>query len=106
MTSATILPPPLISPEVRAFAAEKGVERYLPELAAAARRLFPDSRINLRVADDPELSCNRQIVFEVDENGRNASEQVAAHRQWIDELLRCCPTTHVHVFCLIQGPLT
>ncbi len=102
MTSLTTLAPPLVSTEVRAFAAEKGVEQYLSELAAIARHLFPDSRINLVVADDPEIADNRQIVFEVNENGRDADAQVAAHWKWTEELVRLCPATHVHVFCLLQ----
>jgi hypothetical protein len=102
MTPTTILPLPTISPEVRAFAAEKGVEQYLPDLAAAARRLFPDSRIDVLVEDDPELSYNRQIVFDVEMNGRSADEQSAAHWQWTEEMFRYCPAPHIHVFCLVQ----
>ena len=96
------MPPPVISSEVRAFAAERGVERYLSELVAAARRLFPDSRIDVLVEDDPELSYNRQIVFDVDMNGRSTDEWAVTHRQWGEELFRFCPATHVHVFCLVQ----
>jgi len=103
MTPTTTLPLPTTPPEVRAFATEKGLEPYLTDLVAAARRIFPDSRIDLVVADDPELSYNRQIVFEVDENSRSAAEQVAAHWQWTEELLRFCPPTYAHLFCLVQG---
>jgi hypothetical protein len=52
--------------------------------------------------DDPELSYNRQIVFEVDETGHSAAERSAAHWQWTEEVFRYCPATHVHVFCLMQ----
>jgi hypothetical protein len=100
MTPTTTLPLPTISPEVRAFAIEKGVEQYLPDLVAAARRLFPDSSIELLVVDDPELSYNRQIVFRVDENGQSPAEQSAAHWKWAEELFLHCPATHVHVFSL------
>src|SRR5437867_7295223 len=102
MPPTTILPLPAISPEVLAFAAERGVERYLPNVVAAVRRLFPDSRIDVLVEDDKELSYNRQIVFEVDPNGRTAEEQSAASWRWADEIYRHCPATHVHVFCLMQ----
>lgn len=106
MTSTTVLPLPSISPDVGAFAVEEGVEPYLAALVAVARRIFPEAGIQLVVEDDPELSDNRQIVFEVDDNGRSAAEQVAGHQQWAEELLRLCPAAHVHAFCLIQGPLT
>jgi hypothetical protein len=102
VNSLTTLPSPVVSPEVRAFAVERGVECYLPELVAVARRLFPDSPLNLMVADDLEIADNRQIVFEVEETSRDVESQVAAHWQWTEELFRLCPATHVHVFCLLQ----
>src|SRR5947207_15862454 len=98
MTHTTTLPLPSVSPGVLAFAVERGVERYLPDLVAAARRIFPDLPIDILVEDDPELSNNRQIVFEVEMNGRGVEEWASTHRQWIDETFRICPATHVHVF--------
>jgi hypothetical protein len=106
MSSTTTLPLPTISPHVNAFALQHGLESYLPVLVAAARRIFPDARIEVHIEDDPEISGNEQIVFEVDENGRDAAEQVAAHQKWAEELARSCPASHVHFFCLIQGQLT
>lgn len=106
MTPTKTLPLPAISPEVRAFAIDRGVEAYLANLVAAVRRIFPASRIDVVVQDDPELSNNRQIVFEVDDHGRSVDEIMATKYQWFDELIRCCPSTHTHVFCLIQGRLT
>ena len=102
MTPTLTLPLPTVSADVRAFALERGVEAYLDPLLAAARRVWPHSRIEVLVEDDPELSYNRQIVFDADMNGRSADEQSAAHRQWTDELFRCCPAAHAHVFCLVQ----
>jgi hypothetical protein len=102
-TSATTLPPPTASPAVEAFAVEHGADTYLPALAAAARRIFPESRIEVHIEGDPEIPDNEQIVFEVEVNGRDAAAQVAAHQQWTEELLRTCPATHVHLFCLLQG---
>src|SRR5882724_5778739 len=90
MPPTTTLPLPAISPEVRAFASERGVEAYLPDLVAAVRRIFPDSRIEIVVKDDPELSYNRQILFEVDANGRTADEMVADQWKWGEELFRYC----------------
>lgn len=103
MPSTTTLPLPTVSAEVQDFAAACGADAYLPPLVAAARRIFPESRIEIHVEDDPEIPGNRQIVFEVEENGRDASEQVAAHSRWTEELLRSCPATRLHVFCLVQG---
>ncbi len=106
MPATTSLPLPTLSAEVLAFAAAHGVARSLPLLAAGARRIFPDARIEIHLEADPEIDGNRQIVFDVDENEREADEQVAAHREWMEELLRACPATHTHLFCLIKGSLT
>ena len=63
--------------------------------------LSPDAATALVcVEDDSDLSYNRQIVFQVDDNGRSAAEQSAAHWKWAEELFRHCPATHVHVFSL------
>ena len=64
MTEANTLPPPGLSPEVLAFAAEKGVSDYLPAVAEMVRRILPQAPLSVQVEEDPELSYNTQIVFE------------------------------------------
>src|SRR6266436_5466738 len=99
MTPTAVLPIPTLAPEVLAFAAEKGVNEYLPGVAAMTRRLFPYQRIDVLVKDDPELSYNRQIHFEVDDVGMSAEVMFNGYREWSARIVQYCPTTHTHVFC-------
>ena len=102
MTPTAVLPVPALSPEVLAFAAEKGVAEYLPAVADMVRRIFPHQRIDVLVKDDPELSYNTQIYFEVDDTGLGEDESFEGMIQWSRQIGMHCPTTHTHVFCV--GP--
>jgi len=99
----TVLPLPEVSDEVRAFAQEKGVSAYLPGVVQMARVIFPQEKIIIRVENDPELSYNTQIVVNVGGECMSSSEMFALHLRWTGELMRNCPTTHAHVFCLCLG---
>lgn len=105
MSSIMTLPLPVISPEVHAFACAHGIDVYLPALSAAARRIFPEASIAIQVEGDPEICDNEQIVFAVEDNGRDSAAQSAAHQDWADALLGVCPAPQLHLFCLLQGPL-
>jgi hypothetical protein len=100
MTPTAVLPVPALSPEVLAFAAEKGVAEYLPGVAAMTRHLFPQRRIDVVVKDDPELSYNTQIHFEVDDARMTADEMFNGYRAWSEQIVQHCPKTHTHVFCI------
>ena len=63
--NTTMLPLPELSPEVLAFAEERGVSAYLPAIQEMTRTMYPQATIQVLVVDDPELCDNRQIVFEV-----------------------------------------
>ena len=101
MTPTATLPMPELSPEVLAFAAEKGVAEYLPGVAAMVRRSFPHQRIDVLVKDDPELSYNRQIHFEVEDQGLSEEEAYKGYNRWSSEIGDCCPNTHTHVFTIV-----
>jgi hypothetical protein len=47
--TATSLPPPVVPPEVHAFAVELGVSEYLPLVLDLARRLFPREAMTVRL---------------------------------------------------------
>jgi hypothetical protein len=100
MTVTTALPLPTVSPEVQAFAAEKGVDSYLPQVVGLVRRLFPLAPTQIHVAGDPELADNWEIVFEVRTNGLPEEELERLQQQWTRELFELCPASHVHLFCL------
>jgi hypothetical protein len=97
-TSTLIVPD--LSPEVLAFAAEKGVTEYLPALIQLAQRIYPDRPLKIVIEDDPELSYNRTIVFQVDVGNMDSDSWFETTRKWYDGLFECCPATHVHTFGL------
>jgi hypothetical protein len=94
------LPPPALSPDVRAFAAEKSVTEYLPRVLDLVRQIFPTAPITVLVEDDPEIEDYRHIVLDVDVNGLEVPQQVAAQEQWSAGILRACPATHAVFFLL------
>jgi len=98
--TATMLPLPELSPEVLAYAEERGVSAYLPSVREMTRKHFPHSAINVVVYDDPELRDNRQILFEVDFTEIDPPESVEAIHSWNGRLFENCPAPLVHVFCL------
>ena len=57
------------------------------------------------VQDDPELSYNTQIFFEVDDSGLGEEEAFEAMTQWNRQIGQHCPATHTHVFCMLLAPL-
>ena len=90
---------PDLSPEVLAFAAEKGVTEYLPAVYEMTRRIFPGYPIRVLVKDDPELSYNREIVFEiVVGDTMDGDTMFETGHEWCGEIFRHCPATHVHAF--------
>jgi hypothetical protein len=91
---------PSISADVAAFAAEQGVSNPLLAVLSLTRQLFPSSLIVPRLEQDAEMDDQWTIIVEVDVTGLEASQLVAAQRQWSEGLFACCPSTHAHLFCL------
>ncbi len=56
MSALSTLAEPNLSPDVLAFAAEKGVTAYIPALVQVVRSAFPDRPLKILIEDDPELS--------------------------------------------------
>jgi hypothetical protein len=98
--TTTMLPLPELSPEVLAFAKEKGVSAYLPAIREMTRKLFPQAAVQVFVQEDAELLDIRQIIFQVDFTELDPPDSVDAIRKWNRGLFKDCPATHVHVFCL------
>jgi hypothetical protein len=91
-------PHPAVSEEVRAFAREQGVERYVPELIELARQVYPSAtRFEVFTEDDPEIANDRHIVFELDVP-LNAEQSIEADRRWGEGLFRIVPAPLVCVF--------
>jgi hypothetical protein len=100
-TTSSLTPAlPELSPEVLAFAAERGAADYLPAVLEMTRRIFPNVPLSVRVAEDAEIAGEQYILFEVVVPDWTAQELLASHHQWTSQIFECCPATHVCVFCL------
>jgi len=89
----------LSSGDVAAFAAEQGVEAYLPRILEMTERVFASARrITVLVEDDPEID-DRYMVIEV-HAPLTVAQAVAAMNEWYSSLFGCCPSTHAHLFRL------
>jgi hypothetical protein len=89
-----------LSPEVWAFAEEKGAAAYLPAVLEMTRRVFPTAPLKVFVEEDPEIADERSIVFEVIVPELDGEQLLAAHDRWHSGLFQHCPPTHVCLFCL------
>ncbi len=89
-----------IPADVAAFAAEHDETKTLFAVLSLTKRLFPSSSIAPLFEQDAEMDDQWTIVMEVDVTGLEASQLVAAQRQWSEGLFACCPSTHAHLFCL------
>lgn len=100
-STATILPLPVVHPQVLSFAEEQGVVAYLPAVLAMTRRIFPTWPIKVLLEGDPEIANDWHIVLEVETpEDVDVDRAVDAHWQWGGEIFEHCPSTHVCVFRL------
>ena len=94
--------PAVFSTEVLAFAAEHQAQDCLQPLLEVTHRIFPTARfVRVRVADDPELHDNRQILFHVQVAGLSLDEARTADNRWTQEFFRICPPLRKFLFCLL-----
>jgi hypothetical protein len=90
--TATTLDPAVFPEDVRAFAAERGVTEYLVPLYELAKRCFPGAEMTVTQEYDCEIPDLGWIVYEVAVYGTWDDEpRLAAHRRWIEELVRTVP---------------
>jgi hypothetical protein len=81
------------------FAADQGVDGYLPQVLEMTRRQFPAARrIDVNIEDDPEIVDDRHVVIAVEVPDLDPEEYVAAKFRWGQELFRLCPAPLVCVF--------
>jgi hypothetical protein len=100
-TATTTLPVPEATPEVLAFAREKGIERELAAMLAATRSVFPAQTIRTWVYQDPELAYNQEIVFDIPFPGHSAEECLEVRDRWLVATAPAVPPTHYHWFGLV-----
>ena len=89
-----------LSPEIHAFAVERGVEDYVPAVFDLVRRLFPELPLRVLLVNDPEIEAYRHIAFEVPSGEDDAERLLALRRQWTRGLFEICPPSHVLTFLL------
>jgi hypothetical protein len=87
-----------VTPEVLTFAREAGVAVYLGSVLEMTSRIFGNVPVTPRLEDDPDISNDRHIVFEVDVTGLSAEQLFEAQWRWSEEIYRHCPVPSVHVF--------
>jgi hypothetical protein len=87
------------SPEVLAFAREKGVADYLEPLREATQRLFPTAlRLDVSVEADAENPEIRHIVFECWVKVADVPDYLAARRRWSDVCFGIVPAPRMPEF--------
>jgi hypothetical protein len=91
---------PTISSEVQAFAAEKGVSRYLDAVIDLARQAFPSSAVCVSLGQDAEDGTHRYIALDMEVGDRATDELLAGQRIWSAGISRVCPPRQAVHFVL------
>jgi hypothetical protein len=86
--------------EVREFAAEKGISRYLNDVIDLARQAFPSSALCVSLGQDAEDETHRYIALDVEAGRQGAEELLVGQRIWSTEIRRVCPSRHAVYFVL------
>ena len=94
------LPGTVVPPEVRVFAAEKGVSRCLGAAIDLARQAFPSSALSVSLGQDAEDETHRYVALDIDASGRTAEELLAGQRVWSGGISRVCPSHQAVYFVL------
>src|SRR5437763_16603537 len=84
--------PPILPPDVGAFAAEKGISGYLSAVIDLARQAFPSSALAVSLGQDAEDETHRYIALDVEAGGRTAEELLAGQRVWSGGVGRVRPS--------------
>jgi hypothetical protein len=91
---------PVVPPEVRDFAAEKGVHRYLGAVIELARQAFPASALSVSLGQDAEDETHQYIALDIEAGGRTTDELLAGQRAWSGGIGRVCPSRQAVYFVL------
>ena len=102
MPAITTAPKKLVlTPDIQAFAHERGLAPYLPEILEVLHRVFADATaVTVELHDDPDAAGLRCILFEVVVPW-SKEQRRAGLKAWYQETAAVCPSTHCHLFSLI-----
>lgn len=89
---------PVVSPEVKTFAAERGVTEYLPGVLDMTGQVFGPRFVGIELVDDPEIADWRKIMMLIDVAGMKPKPLDDAWQKWTRDIFTVCPATHVHIF--------
>jgi hypothetical protein len=87
-----------VSEEVRQFADQNRVAKYLPALLELAARVLPGRQLTVRLDWDPSIPDDGYITFLADPNDFSGEEWLAAYRAWQEGVLRICAPGDTHFF--------
>ena len=90
--------PPVVSNEVRQFAEENGVAKYLSALLELMARVLPGRQITVRLDWDPSIPDDEYITFWADTEDLSGEEWLAAYRAWQDGVVGICGHGDTHFF--------
>lgn len=94
------------SDEVEKFAAEKGVDQFLPAVWEMTTQMFPSAlRTRLYVEEDPEIADQKYLVVDVEIAGLSDAEYCARQQSWVRRMLVICPPPIDSPFILRLFPL-
>src|SRR3954465_12375845 len=85
--------PAVFSPEVLAFAAERGVAEYLAPLYELAKQCFDRAEVRILHERDPEIPNLQWIVLEVASADWPPERYQQAHARWLAGFHQTCPAS-------------
>ena len=91
-----------VTPEVAAFAAERGLTPYLVPVLQLTDRVFPGRRTAVFVEADMEIADLRYIAIGVDVTGLSVEQLTETRHLWRDGLSAFCPSPHFFDFVLAR----
>jgi hypothetical protein len=89
---------PALPDDVRKFAEENGILKYLPVLVELLERLIPGRAVTLHLDWDPEIPNDGYITFRADAEGLTADELQAAYDAWWNGVRSHCDRNDKHFF--------
>lgn len=91
-----------LSPEVKAFAKERGLTAYLPKIMDLLHELFSDAtKLNVAVHHDPEIADLSWLLFEVEVPWKTTEQILQGERDWNRATAAVCPKPLLMEFVLL-----
>ncbi len=89
---------PEVPEEVRQFADENGVAKYLPALVELMELILPGRPITIRLDWDPSIPDDGYVTFLAETGDLSGNEWLAAREAWWKGIDRLCAHADIHFF--------